>query len=48
MKFTIIPALAGLTATVSGLCLLPQDSNTIATNFGKLISAYSDQLANVR
>lgn len=27
---------------VSAQCLLPSDANTLATNFGKLISGYSE------
>ncbi|KAK0940156.1 hypothetical protein LTR29_008209 [Friedmanniomyces endolithicus] len=48
MKLPIIAPLAAsiLPIGTSALCLLPSDAQTLSTNFGKLISNYSNKLAN--
>ncbi|KAK1820744.1 hypothetical protein LTR12_004770 [Friedmanniomyces endolithicus] len=48
MKLPIISPLAASILPIgsSALCLLPSDAKTLSTNFGKLISNYSNKLAN--
>ncbi|KAK3675350.1 hypothetical protein LTR78_004860 [Recurvomyces mirabilis] len=47
MKVSIISVLATtVLSTASAQCLLQSDANTLATNFGKLVSNYSEALAN--
>ncbi|TKA74197.1 hypothetical protein B0A55_05137 [Friedmanniomyces simplex] len=49
MKLPTLPALAASVLPITGstaLCLLPSDATTLSTNFGKLVSNYSNKLAN--
>ena len=53
MKLTNVLALAAYSVrfaaanySTAGVCLSSYDANTLATNFGRLVSAYSQKLAN--
>ncbi|KAK5111162.1 hypothetical protein LTR62_005362 [Meristemomyces frigidus] len=47
MKLTTLAAIVAFSVTsINALCLLERDATSLATNFGKLVSNYSEALAN--
>lgn len=42
----VLAVLITIATSARAVCLTNHDANTLATNFGKLISAYSEKLAN--